>query len=184
MCNTLLVYCATHFWYIVQHTFGILCNTLLVYCTVSSSLLVSFSLPARIAKLSISHLQHTNSDCCIVLQCVAVCIGNMSCQSATYNTPIQIVALCCTVLHCVAVCVAIFLVNQPPTTQQSRLLRCVALCCSVLHCLLQRVVPTSHLHTDSDCCSVLQYVVLQYVLSISHRQYTDSDCCNVCCNVC
>jgi len=69
-----------------------------------------------------------NTECCGVLQCVAVCCSVLLC-----------VAVCCSVLQCAAVCCCVLLC----VAVFCRVLLCVAGCCSVLQGV-------------AVCCSVLQ----------------------------
>jgi len=119
--------------------------------------------------------------CCIVLQCVAVCVAVWCSECCSVlQCVLQCVAVCCSVLQCVLQCVLIHVRRHLGITW-------VAVCCSVLQCVLQCV---------AVCCSVLQCVAACVAVCVDSRETSPwyhvgcsvsqcvAVCCSVCCGVC
>jgi len=101
------------------------------------------------------------SQCCSVLQRVAVCGSVLQCVAVRCSA-LQCVAVRCSVLQCVAVCCSV--------------LQCIAVCCSALQCVAvccSLILSYRDLcrHTDTLCRHTVTDTLCRYTNMFSHAKH-------------
>ena len=139
------------FWHPIIHTMSCTSSVTLHTTQYHVRILTSYIYHRKICSKLLSKCAKTLpnlllvTECCSVLQCVAVCCSVLQC-----------VAVCC-----VCVCVRVWAREKKCVYKSAckGVLQCVALCCSVLQCVYESACERV-LQCATVCCSVLQRVAV------------------------